>query len=212
MADSAQRMVDIFLGAAVPKEQGALEMVRATTFKAAVDAEATGRRPFSVFVDGDEERAAEIASRMSAEAGDLAGAPRDEVIARVLEIAAEAAPGLPAGTAEYALKLFITHNPIARDLRLPNLLSRMSPSQAEPLLTMKLASGFEIVSEIEASARPRKTGSPGSGKTRSRTSIMSIGISSIRSRRRRTGPSCVGAARSSSICISRCSPATIRSG
>jgi tyrosinase len=156
MSDSAQRMVDVFLGAAVPKEENALAGTPSATFRLEMDAEAVSRRPFSIFVPGDEERAAELASRMATEATALAGESEDDIIARILQIAAEAAPGLPAGTAEYALKLFVTHNPAARNLRVPNLMSRMSPSPAEALVSLRLSDDEEILSEIGGRSTPEE--------------------------------------------------------
>lgn len=147
MSSNAQRMVDIFLGAATPKEPDALAAASRAAFKAAMEDEAGPRRPFSIFVDGDAERAGEIAGRMAAEAHAMDGASEDQVIARALEVALEAAPGLPAGTAEHAVKLFVTHDPVARNLRVPSLLGRMTPSFLEPIMTMKSLSG-DIVSDI----------------------------------------------------------------
>jgi hypothetical protein len=156
MSSSAQRMVDIFLGAATPREPDSLASASRAAFKAALEDEGGPRRPFSIFVDGDEERAAELASRMSEAAGAMAGASEEEVIERILALALEATPGLPAGTAEYALKLFVTHNPAARTLRIPNLMSRMTPSQVEPVAAMKLVDGGEVQSEIGGRSTPEE--------------------------------------------------------
>lgn len=156
MASSAQQMVDAFLGAGARSEVDKLAAAQPTIFKARLADEMDTRRPFSIFVSGDEELAAELASQMSVKAKSLAEASEQELVEEILSIAADAAPDLPVGTAEYALKLFLTHNPAANGLRIPNLMSRMSPSHLEPLSKMKMTDGQEILSEIGGQSTPEE--------------------------------------------------------
>ncbi len=156
MPSDAQRMVDMFLGAGAPREAARFQSTGEAMFKSALEELVEDRRPFSIFVVGDEERAAHLASQMSEAADGMAGAPEADVIERVLALGLAAAPELPDGTVQYALKLFITHNPAARNLRIPNLLSRMAPSQIEPLAALKLDGAGEILSEIGGRSTPEE--------------------------------------------------------
>jgi tyrosinase len=131
MASSTQRLVNAFF---VPGRSAALESIAPGEAEAAPAPAAS--RPFSIFVNEDLSEAIALADRM-AEAANAAPAAESggdqPAVEAALAVAAGARRGQPAGLVDHAVKLFLTHHRSARNLRIPNLMSRMrvAPSQAD---------------------------------------------------------------------------------
>lgn len=129
MTSEAQSVVNDVLGAGpATTKMRAAKMVGAAV---AVEAAAADERPFSVFIVEDMDAAAAFADALSAEAAQLRETmPDDGIVERLAQRVASARGLLARGIAQHGFKLFITHNPAAAGVRVPNLMARMAPMSA----------------------------------------------------------------------------------
>ncbi|MGH6612565.1 hypothetical protein [Sphingomonas sp.] len=99
------------------------------------DAPPPAGRAFSVFVAEDMEAAIAVADRMAraaAEALARDGSDNDAVAA-AFALATDLRGNYPEGLVDHAAKLFLTHDHAARNVRIPNLMSRMTVNLTSPL-------------------------------------------------------------------------------
>lgn len=123
MSKEAQASVDAFF--ALPGD-GAPSPLAARTREAAPRA-AVNDRPFSVFVGEDLAAAVAVADAMAIAANGISanGGSDEDAVNAALALAARMRAAVRAGMVDHAAKLFVTHHRSARNVRLPNLMSRM---------------------------------------------------------------------------------------
>ncbi|MES2056097.1 MAG: hypothetical protein V4564_09175 [Pseudomonadota bacterium] len=130
MSEAIQAGVDAFFTAS------AVRGPQASVFAALPgDTPPPSGRAFSVFVAEDMEAAIAVADRMTqAAAAALADSGSDnEAVAAAFALAARLRGDYPEGLVDHAAKLFLTHDHAARNVRIPNLMSRMTVNLTSPL-------------------------------------------------------------------------------